>query len=67
MHIGLKQDLTLYLKAEQGVYNMLDQLQQTPKFNRMVKLFETLGSRYYNAFKGIDIGPIFSQFTEEMK
>ncbi len=47
-------------KAEQGVYNMLDQLQQTPKFNRMVKLFETLGSRYYNAFKGIDIGPIFS-------
>lgn len=47
-------------KAEQGVYNMLDQLQQTPKFNRMVKLVETLGSRYYNAFKGVDFGPIFS-------
>ncbi|MCQ9641198.1 DUF5686 and carboxypeptidase regulatory-like domain-containing protein [Chryseobacterium sp. WG14] len=47
-------------KSEQGVYNMLDQLQQTPKFNRMVKLFETLGSRHYNAFKGVDIGPIFS-------
>lgn len=47
-------------KSEQGVYNMLDQLQQTPKFNHMVKLFETLGSRHYNAFKGVDIGPIFS-------
>ncbi|ROH98806.1 carboxypeptidase-like regulatory domain-containing protein [Chryseobacterium sp. G0240] len=49
-------------KAEQGVYTMLDQLQQTPKFNRMVKLFETLGSRYYNAFKGVDLGPIFSVY-----
>ncbi|MGL6127040.1 DUF5686 family protein [Chryseobacterium artocarpi] len=47
-------------KSEQGIYNMLDQLQQTPKFNRIVKLFETLGSRYYNAFKGVDLGPIFS-------
>ncbi|PKF72882.1 hypothetical protein CW752_14930 [Chryseobacterium sp. PMSZPI] len=47
-------------KSEQGVYKMLDQLQQTPKFNRMVKLFETLGSRHYNAFKGFDFGPIFS-------
>ncbi|BAP29727.1 uncharacterized protein CHSO_0690 [Chryseobacterium sp. StRB126] len=49
-------------KSEQGVYKMLDQLQQTPKFNRMVKLFETLGSRYYNAFKGVDFGPIFSVY-----
>lgn len=47
-------------KAEQGVYNMLDQLQKTPKFNRMVKIYETLGSQYYNVVKGIDIGPIFS-------
>ncbi|MBB4807279.1 hypothetical protein HNP38_002583 [Chryseobacterium defluvii] len=47
-------------KAEQGVYDMLDKLQQTPKFNRIVKLYETLGSGYYNITKGIDLGPIFS-------
>ncbi|CAM2790133.1 carboxypeptidase-like regulatory domain-containing protein [Chryseobacterium flavum] len=49
-------------KSEQGVYNMLDQLQQTPKFNRIVKLFETLGSGYYNGVKGLDFGPIFSVY-----
>lgn len=47
-------------KTEQGVYDMLDKLQQTPKFNRIVKLYETLGSGYYNVVKGIDLGPIFS-------
>lgn len=47
-------------KTEQGVYDMLDKLQQTPKFNRIVKLYETLGSGYYNITKGIDLGPIFS-------
>lgn len=47
-------------KAEQGVYEMLDKLQQTPKFNRIVKLYETLASQYYNVTKGIDLGPIFS-------
>ncbi|MCW3160813.1 DUF5686 and carboxypeptidase regulatory-like domain-containing protein [Chryseobacterium oryctis] len=47
-------------KAEQGVYEMLDKLKQTPKFNRIVKLYETLGSRHYNITKGIDLGPIFS-------
>lgn len=47
-------------KTEQGVYDMLDKLQQTPKFNRLVKLYETLGSGYYNVVKGIDLGPIFS-------
>lgn len=47
-------------KSEQGIYDMLDKLQQTPKFNRIVKLYETLGSGYYNITKGIDLGPIFS-------
>ena len=47
-------------KTEQGVYEMLDKLQQTPKFNRIVKLYETLASQHYNITKGIDIGPIFS-------
>ncbi|KMQ70011.1 hypothetical protein ACM39_00855 [Chryseobacterium sp. FH2] len=47
-------------KSEQGVYDMLEKLQQTPKFNRIVKIYETLGSGYYNITKGIDLGPIFS-------
>lgn len=49
-------------KSEQGIYDMLDKLQQTPKFNRLVKLYETLGSGYYNVGKSIDIGPIFSVY-----
>ncbi|WP_370896627.1 DUF5686 family protein [Chryseobacterium gossypii] len=49
-------------KSEQGIYDMLDKLQQTPKFNRLVKLYETLGSGYYNITKGIDLGPIFSVY-----
>lgn len=49
-------------KSEQGVYNMLDKLQQTPKFNRLVKLYETLGSGYYNVGKSIDLGSIFSVY-----
>lgn len=49
-------------KSEQGVYDMLDKLQQTPKFNRLVKLYETLGSGYYNVGKSIDLGSIFSVY-----
>ncbi|WP_143883789.1 DUF5686 family protein [Chryseobacterium binzhouense] len=49
-------------KEEKGVYEMLDKLQQTPKFNRIVKLYETLASRYYNITKGIDLGPITSVY-----
>jgi hypothetical protein len=49
-------------KQEKGVYEMLDKLQQTPKFNRILKLTETLASRYYNVTKGIDLGPITSVY-----
>lgn len=49
-------------KEEKGVYEMLDKLQKTPKFNRIVKLYETLASRYYNITKGIDLGPITSVY-----
>lgn len=49
-------------KQEKGVYEMLDKLQHTPKFNRIVKLTETLASRYYNITKGIDLGPITSVY-----
>ncbi|MFL9835580.1 DUF5686 family protein [Chryseobacterium terrae] len=47
-------------KEEKGVYEMLDRLQHTPKFNRIIKITETLASRYYNVTKGIDLGPITS-------
>ncbi len=47
-------------KEEKGVYEMLNKLQETPKFNRIVKVYETLASRYYNVTKGIDLGPITS-------
>lgn len=49
-------------KTEQGVYEMLDKLNKTPKFNRMIKLYETLASGYYNITKGVDFGPIFSMY-----
>ena len=49
-------------KQEKGVYEMLEKLQETPKFNRIVKLYETLASRYYNVTKGIDLGPITSVY-----
>lgn len=49
-------------KSEQGVYEMIDKLQQTPKFNHMVKLYETLESGYYNVGHAIDIGDLYSTF-----
>lgn len=49
-------------KSEQGVYTMLDQLQKTPKFRRMVDLYETLASGYINVGNAIDIGSIYSVY-----
>ncbi len=48
--------------SEAGIYKMLDQLQEVPKFNHMVKLYETLGSGYFNVGKAIDIGDLYSTF-----
>lgn len=48
--------------TEAGIYQMLDQLQEVPKFNNMVKLYETLGSGYFNVGKAIDIGDLYSTF-----
>lgn len=47
---------------EKGVYEMLDQLQEVPKFKRFVKIYETASSGYYNVGKAIDIGDIYSTF-----
>ncbi|WP_297986019.1 DUF5686 family protein [uncultured Chryseobacterium sp.] len=49
-------------RTEQGVYDMLDKLQKVPRFNNMVKLYETLASGYYNVGNAIDIGDLYSTF-----
>lgn len=49
-------------KNEGGIYEMLDSLQQVPRFKRAVKIFEVIGSGYINVAKSIDIGNIYSSF-----
>lgn len=49
-------------KTEGGIYKMLDQLNSVPKFNRMVKIYETLASGYFNVGNVIDIGDLYSTF-----
>lgn len=46
--------------SEQGIYEMLDKLENTPKFNRIVKVTEIIGSGYWNVGNAIDIGNIYS-------
>lgn len=46
--------------TEKGIYEMLGKLEETPKFNNIVKLYETLASGYYNVGKAIDIGNLYS-------
>lgn len=47
---------------EKNIYKMLNQLEETPRFNRLVKLYETLASGYYNVGKAIDLGSIYSVY-----
>lgn len=47
---------------EKNIYKMLNQLEETPRFNRLVKLYETLASGYYNVGKAIDLGSIYSMY-----
>lgn len=49
-------------KDEVGIYVMLDSLQQVPRFNRIVKTVEVLGSGYYKVWNSIDIGNLYSTF-----
>lgn len=49
-------------KNEDGIYKMLDSLQQVPKFQRIVKTVEILGSGYYHIGHGIDLGDLYSIF-----
>lgn len=49
-------------KNESGIYEMLDSLQQVPRYQRIVKGVEILGSGYWNVAKAIDIGDLYSSF-----
>lgn len=46
--------------SEKGIYEMLDKLEDTPKFNRMVQLTEAITSGYWNVGNSIDIGNLYS-------
>jgi hypothetical protein len=45
---------------EAGVYKMLSQLQDVPKFKRTIKIVETISSGYFNVGHAIDIGDLYS-------
>lgn len=47
---------------EDGIYEMLDSLQQVPRFKRIVKSVEIFGSGYWNVWNAIDIGDLYSTF-----
>lgn len=49
-------------KGEKNIYRMISQLEQTPKFNSIVKTYETFDSGYYNVGHAIDIGSIYSVY-----
>ena len=48
-------------KDQEGIYETLDQLNDVPKFNKMIKAIEVLGSGYYRV-GNIDIGNLYSSF-----
>lgn len=47
-------------KSENEIYVMLDSLNKTPKFKRLVNTAEIVASGYYNVFNAFDIGNIYS-------
>ncbi len=47
-------------KNEDGIYETLDSLQQVPRFRRIVKTVEVLGSGYYQVWNAVDIGNLYS-------
>ena len=47
-------------KTEANIYEMMTELQSVPKFKKAVKIYDVLATGYYNAFKAIDFGDIYS-------
>lgn len=50
------------LESEKNIYKMVSELEEIPKFKRIVKIVEILQSGYINAWKAIDFGDIFSVY-----
>lgn len=50
------------LESEKNVYKMVSELENVPKFKRIVELVEILESGYINAWKAIDFGDVFSVY-----
>lgn len=49
-------------ETEKNIYKMVSELEQVPKFKRIVNAVEIVNSGYINAWKAIDFGDIFSVF-----
>lgn len=49
-------------KDEAGIYQTLEELNNVPKFQNIIKGVEILGSGYYNIWNSIDIGNLYSSF-----
>jgi len=47
---------------EEGVYKMLDTLQNNRKFKQLYNIGATLATGYWEIFNGFDYGPLFSSF-----
>lgn len=49
-------------ESDQNIYKMYDELQDNPKYKKIVKIVEIGNSGYFHLGKGIDIGNIFQSF-----
>ena len=49
-------------ESDQNIYKMYDELQDNPKYKKIVKIIEIGNSGYFSIGKGIDIGNIFQSF-----
>ncbi|WP_187695237.1 DUF5686 family protein [Chryseobacterium sp.] len=49
-------------QQEKGIYEMLEKLEETPRFRRITKTYETFASGYYNVGNAVDIGDLYSVY-----
>ena len=47
-------------KTEENVYQMMGELQNVPKFKKVMKAYETIATGYYNIYNTISLGDIYS-------
>ena len=49
-------------ESDQNIYKMYNELEDNPKYQRIIKTIEIINSGYFNVGGGIDIGNIFQTF-----